>query len=61
MLRPVVILITHQTVNLILKTHLLKDKRKSMDLVKCIILDIMENSCISLDIKKNYTVEYRVW
>ena len=52
MLRPVVILITHQMVNLLLKTHLLNDKRKGMDLVSCAILDIIENSCINSDIMK---------
>ena len=54
MLRPVVILIIHQIVNLRLKTHLLNDKRKSMDLVSWFMFDIMENLCINLHIMKNY-------
>ena len=42
-------LITHEIVNLLLKIHLLKEKRKRVDLLSCIILDIMENLCISLE------------
>ena len=38
MLRPVVILITHQIVNLLLKTYLLNDKRKDMALLSCCTL-----------------------
>ena len=57
MLRPVVILITHQMVNLLLKTHLLNDKRKGMDLLSCVILDIIENSCNQF---RHYEEEYFV-
>ena len=31
------------------------DKRKSMNLLSCIMLGIMENLCINLCIMKNYT------
>ena len=44
--------------NLLLKINLLNDKMH--DLLSCIILDMMEHSCINLDIMKNYTVEYFV-
>ena len=44
--------------NLLLKTSFLNDKRKGMDLLSCVILNIMRNSCINIDIMKNYTEEY---
>ena len=59
MLKPVVIFIIYQIVNLLLKTHLLNDNIKSMDLLACVMLDIIGNSCINLYIMKNYTQNIR--